>query len=264
MSTRLTGRVAVVVGAGSSAEGFGPGNGEAAALAYARDGARIAAVDMNAAAAGRTAQQVMAEGGSALAIAADASSAEAVAAMIAQVLAAYGRIDILHNNVGIEQLGGPVETPEEAWDRVHAVNLKSVFLACKHAIPVMERQGGGVITNISSIASVRWTGISYLAYSSSKAALNQVTRTIARQYAARRIRCNAILPGYLDTPHIRTLYAHLDAEAFAATQRERDAQCPMGHQGSAWDVAHAAVFLASDEARYITGNLLVVDGGVSL
>lgn len=164
MSTRLAGRVAVVVGAGSSAEGFGPSNGEAAALAYARDGALIAAVDMNAAAAGRTAQQVMAEGGRAVAIAADASSAAAVAAMIAQVLAAYGRIDILHNNVGIEQLGGPVETPEEAWDRVHAVNLKSVFLACKHAIPVMERQGGGVITNISSIASVRWTGISYLAY----------------------------------------------------------------------------------------------------
>ncbi len=251
---RLKNKVAVITGAGS-------GMGRAMAEAFAAEGARLVLADIS----GAQNEVAAALGDAAVAVHANVAEEADVRNMIATAEEKFGRLDILCNNAGFGGGMAPLhEQTTEAWDRVHAVNLKSVFLSCKHAIPVMERQGGGVITNISSIASVRWTGISYLAYSSSKAALNQVTRTIARQYAARQIRCNAILPGYLDTPHIRTLYAHLDADAFAATQRERDAHCPMGYQGSAWDVAHAAVFLASDDARYITGNLLIVDGGASL
>ena len=258
---RLLDKVALVIGGGSSADGFGWSNGQACALTFARHGAKVVVADIVADAAEKTAQEIRGEGGTAVSLKVDATRSADVAAAVDQTVATYGRLDILHNNVGIEYLGGPVETPEDAWDRVHATNLKSVFLACKYTLPVMERQGGGAIVNISSTSSLRWSGNSFLAYNSSKAALNQVTRIVARQYAPKNIRCNAVAPGFMDTPHVRTMYAGLSPEEFDKVMKQRDAKCPMGHQGTCWDVANAALFLASDEAAYITGNILVVDGG---
>ncbi len=160
------------------------------------------------------------------------------------------------------ELGGPLETTEASWDRVLAVNAKGMFLTCKQALPIMLEQRAGVILNISSIAGIRYTGVDYIAYAASKGAVNQLTQSLALQYAAHGIRVNAILPGLMNTPLIvegfRSQYA--DVEEMV---RARDAMCPMKKMGDAWDVAHAAVFLASDEAKYITGVLLPVDGGLT-
>ena len=184
--------------------------------------------------------------------------------MVEACLATYGRIDILHNNVGILEVGGCVEASEESWDRVNEVNLKSVFLTCKHVLPHMERQGGGAIVNISSVAGIRWLGVPYVSYSATKGAVNQLTQSIALQYARKKIRANAILPGFMETPMV----AHSLAETYAEGDIEkmvemRNQLCPTGKMGDAWDVAHAALFLASAEARYVTGTQLVVDGGLT-
>jgi len=262
---RLKGKTAVVVGAGSIGPGWG--NGKATAVTFAREGAQVFCVDRNRAAAVETAKIITGEGGTATAFAADASRAADIEAMVEACLGSYGRIDVLDNNVGIAEMGSVVEVSEDEWDRVFAVNLKSAFLAMKHVIPVMARQGGGSIINISSIASIRHLGISYVSYATSKAAMNQMTRTTAVQFAPQHIRVNAILPGLMKTPMVEhsaglaASYASGDVEAM---WRARDAQVPMGHMGEAWDVANAALFLASDESRYITGIELVVDGGVTL
>jgi NAD(P)-dependent dehydrogenase (short-subunit alcohol dehydrogenase family) len=254
-----------VVGSGSVGPGWG--NGKATAVLFAREGAQVFCADLNEAAARETVDIIRREGGAAEAFAADASKSADVSRMIAACLDRYGRVDVLQNNVGIAEVGGVVELPEETWDRVLAVNLKSCFLGMKHVIPVMERQGGGAIVNVSSIASIRYTGVPYASYYASKAAMNHLTRTTAVQYAPRKIRVNAVLPGLMKTPMVEKSvglaqsYAGGDTEAM---WRARDAQVPMGHMGDAWDVAHAALFLASDEARYITGIELVVDGGVTL
>ncbi len=262
MGTRLKDKIAIVTGAGTSGEGMG--NGKAAALLFAREGASVVAVDLNGEAAQQTANEIAAAGGQALAIAADVSRSADVRTIVDTTISRLGRIDVLHNNVGIEIAGDPVSTSEEDWDRVHAVNLKSVFMMCKYAIPHMERQGGGSIVNVSSVASIRWSPVPYFSYHTSKAALNHMTRVIARQYAAKHIRCNVVLLGMMDTPHIRTYYRDMSPEQVEEIMRRRDQYCPMGHQGTAWDAAQAALFLASDEARYITGAELVVDGGLTL
>ncbi|HEX2725860.1 MAG TPA: SDR family oxidoreductase [Beijerinckiaceae bacterium] len=265
MAGRLAGKVAMVVGAGSVGPGWG--NGKASAVLFAREGARVFCVDIDVAAAMETAEIIRGEGGMAEAHQADASKADQVATMVATCLARYERIDVLDNNVGIAEVGGVVELSEEAWDRVFAVNLKSCFLAMKHVIPVMERQAGGSIINISSIASIRYTGVPYATYYATKAAMNHLTRTTAVQYAAKHIRINAILPGLMKTPMVEKsagLAQSYGGGDVAAMWRARDAQVPMGHMGDAWDVANAALFLASDESRYVTGIELVVDGGVTL
>lgn len=262
MAERLKEKIAIVTGAGTS--GPGMGNGKAAALLFAREGATVVAVDLNEHAAAQTAQEIEAENGRAIAIAADISSSGDVRRIVDTSIERFGRIDVLHNNVGIEIPGDPISTTEEDWDRVHAVNLKSVFLLGKHVIPHMQRQGGGAIVNVSSVASIRWSPVPYFSYHTSKAALNHLTRVVARQYAADKIRCNAILLGMMDTPHIRTYYSDRSQEEVEQVMRMRDSYCPMGHMGNAWDAAYAALFLASDEARYITGVLLVVDGGLTL
>jgi NAD(P)-dependent dehydrogenase (short-subunit alcohol dehydrogenase family) len=262
---RLKGKTAVVVGAGSIGPGWG--NGKATAVTFAREGAQVFCVDRNGAAAEETVNIITGEGGKAAAFTADVSRAVEVEAMVAACLAAYGRIDVLDNNVGIAEMGSVVDVTEAEWDRVFAVNLKSAFLAMKHVIPVMVRQGGGSIINISSIASIRHTGVSYVTYAASKAAMNQMTRTTAVEFANRHVRVNAILPGLMKTPMVEhsaglaTSYASGDVEAM---WRARDAQVPMGNMGEAWDVAYAALFLASDESKYVTGIELVVDGGVTL
>jgi NAD(P)-dependent dehydrogenase (short-subunit alcohol dehydrogenase family) len=224
-------------------------------------------VDRNATAARETVEIIASEGCKATAFAADASRAADIEAMVAACLKAYGRIDVLDNNVGIAETGSVVEVSEADWDRVFAVNLKSAFLAMKHVIPVMTAQGGGSIINISSIASIRHLGISYVTYGTTKAAMNQMTRTTAVEFAAKNIRVNAILPGLMKTPMVEhsaglaASYAKGDIEAM---WRARDAQVPMGHMGDAFDVANAALFLASDESKYVTGIELVVDGGITL
>ena len=262
MAGRLDGKVAMVVGAGSSGPGWG--NGKAAAVLFAREGARVFCVDINLAAAEETAALIHGEGGTAEACRADVAKAGEVAAMVARCLEAFGRIDVLDNNVGILELGGPVELSEAGWDRVFDVNVKSMFLTCKHVLPIMVAQGGGAIVNIASIAAIRDIGVPYVAYNASKGAVLSFTRAVALQYARQGIRANAILPGLMNTPMIveplKGAYAGGDVDEMI---RIRDAQCPTGKMGDAWDVAYAALFLASDEAKYITAIELVVDGGIT-
>lgn len=257
---RLQDKIALVFGAGSVAAGLG--NGKATAIAFAREGARVIAVDRDPSAARETADMIAAEGGRCIAIAADVTDAASVKSAVDSCLKAHGRIDILQNNVGFASLGGPVEMDEAVWDESMRVNLKGLFLTCKHVLPIMEAQGSGVITNISSIASIRWLGTAYISYSASKAGVNQFTQAIALQYARKGIRANAILPGMMDTPTARaSLGATFTDEADLVAKR--NALCPTGKMGDAWDVAWASVFLASDEAKYITGVALPVDGGMT-
>ncbi|MCB1471881.1 MAG: SDR family oxidoreductase [Rhodobiaceae bacterium] len=265
MLGRLNGKVALVVGAGSVGPGWG--NGKATATLFAREGAVVCCADINLAAAEETAEIIRGEGGRAVAVACNVAVAAEVEAMVKACIDAFGPIDILDNNVGLAQVGGVVELPEADWDRVMDVNLKGAYLTMKHVIPVMVENGGGSIVNISSIAGIRYTGVPYATYYASKSALNHLTRTTAVEYAARKVRVNAILPGLMKTPMVEKsaglaqAYAKGDVEAMWA---ERDRQVPMGHMGDAWDVAHAALYLASDESKYVTGIELVVDGGITL
>ncbi|MXN65865.1 glucose 1-dehydrogenase [Stappia sp. GBMRC 2046] len=265
MAGRLADKVALVVGAGSIGPGWG--NGKAAAVLFAREGARVVCADIDEAAAEETRSIIEGEGGSAISVRCDVTKSSDVEAMVARTVDIYGTIDILDNNVGIAEVGGVVELPEKEWDRVNAVNLKSVFLTMKHVIPVMRTAGGGSIVNISSIASIRYTGVPYATYYATKAAVNHLTRTTAVQYAGEHIRVNAVLPGLMKTPMVEKAAGLADAYAEGDVEemwRVRDAQVPMGHMGDAWDVAHAALFLASDESKYVTGIELVVDGGITL
>lgn len=265
MADRLAGKVALVVGAGSSGPGWG--NGKATAALFAREGAKVMCVDRNADAAAETASIIESEGGEAKTFQADVTSQDDIKAMVEATMKAWGRIDILDNNVGIAETGGVVETTEEQWDFVHAVNLKSAFLSMKHVIPIMVDQGGGSIINISSIAGIAYTGVPYCTYYSTKAAMNHLTRTTARQYAKDHVRVNAVLPGLMKTPMVAAatgLVSQYGAGDVEATWAARDKQCPMGHMGDAWDVAYAALFLASDESKYVTGLEMVVDGGITL
>lgn len=259
---RLTDKVAVVIGAGSVGPGWG--NGKATAVLFAREGAKVLCVDINEKAANETAGIIADEGGTAAVQRADVTKADQVEALTKRALDLWGRIDVLDNNVGILAVGGPVEQSEADWDRVMDANIKAMFLTCKHVLPVMERQGAGAIVNIASIAGIRWLGVPYVSYHASKAAVIQFTKVVALQYATKGIRANAILPGFMDTPMyvepLKGAYAGGDIEEM---KRIRASQCPTGKMGDAWDVAHAALFLASDEAKYITGTELVVDGGLT-
>lgn len=260
MSKRLDERVALVIGAGSVGPGWG--NGKASAVAYARNGAKVACIDVNAAAAEETAEIIKQEGGTACAMACDVTKNGDVARVIDHALRKFKRIDILHNNVGHAKMGGPIELSEDDWDREIDLNLKGIFLATKHVLPLMLKQKKGVVTNISSVAGHRYVGYDYASYYAAKGGVNQLTIGLALQYAKSGIRVNAIMPGLMDTPLI---YQQISG-AYGSTQEmveRRHAATPMGRMGTAWDVAHAAVFLASEEAQYITGVCLPVDGGMS-
>lgn len=262
MSGRLAGKVAIVVGAGQT-PGDTMGNGRAAAILFAREGAQVVAVDRDVSSAEETVRMILAEGGRAWATRADATREQDCAAFIAECVERHGRVDVLHNNVGIGSGdAGPAHLDESAWDRILQVNLKSVVLPCKHALPVMRRQRAGAIVNISSIAAVCATPL--VAYKVSKAGINAYTQSLAIGNAQYGIRANAVMPGLMNTPMaIEGISAALGIDKEDLIRR-RDAQVPLGGKmGTAWDVAHAALFLASDEARFITGVTLPVDGGQS-
>ena len=262
MGERLKGKAAIVTGAGSILAGMG--NGKATAIVFAREGARVMAVDYNLEAAEQTKQMIDEEGGECITFKADVSKASDCKNMVETCVKTFGRIDILHNNVGMGGYGGPVETSEEIWDKTMTINLKGMFLTCKYALPYMEKQGSGVIINISSISGIRVQPAPSIAYACSKAGVVALTREVALQYAAKGIRVNAISPGLMKTPMVEFYnpQAYGDGDVELMWQR-RDAMCPTGKQGEPWDVAYAALFLASDEAKYITGTTLLVDGGIS-
>ena len=262
MCQRLKDKVAIVVGAGST-PGDTMGNGRATAILFAREGAKVMLVDRRLDSAEETKTMIDEEGGESFAFEADVTKAENCRHMAEKCVEMYGRIDILHNNVGIDGIGGPVELSEERWNSVLDTNLKSMFLTCKYVLPYMEKQGGGAIVNVSSLGAIRFPPYSQLSYGASKAGVNALTQSIAKQYANQDIRANALMPGLINTPMaIEGISERLgiDKQDFI---RMRDAAVPMQRQGDAWDVAYAALFLASDEARYITGTLLPVDGGLS-
>ena len=262
---RLQDRVAIVVGAGQS-PGEGVGNGRATAITFAREGAKVVCVDRDLKSAQETVDMIGANQGTAVAFKADVTKDADLKAMVADTHARWGRIDILHNNVGVSISGGDAELldiTEEAFDRCVAINLKSCILAAKHVIPIMREQKSGVIINISSMAVI--TTYPYVAYKATKAAMVSFTEQLAYQNAQYNIRANVILPGLMNTP----MAVDTRAREFKKTRGEieamRDAQVPLRKKmGTGWDVANAALFLASDEANFITGVTLPVDGGASV
>lgn len=259
---RLKDKVAIVVGAGQT-PGDTIGNGRATAILFAREGARVLLLDRNLESALETKSMIEQEGGTAAAFEADVTRESDCSALVQACLSAYGRVDILHNNVGIGTGdAGPTHLSEESWQRIFDVNLKSMFLTCKHVLPLMREQGAGSIINISSVAAVCSVGM--LAYKTSKAGVNALTHSLAMGNARYGIRVNAIMPGLMNTPMAIEGISRARGVPREQLIRERDAQVPLGAKmGTAWDVAYAALFLASDEAKFITGVLLPVDGGQS-
>lgn len=263
MSGRLAGKVALVSGAGQT-PGETLGNGRATAVLFAREGASVVCADRVLARAREAVDQIEAEGGAAIAVEADVTRAEACVAMVEAACARFGGLDILVNNVGIGGGDGPVhKIDEDAFDRILRVNLKGAVLATRAALSPMRAAGRGCIVNVSSLASA--AGGFQVAYEVSKAALNRLTTSTAQSNASRGVRCNAVLPGFIDTPMAVEGIAAAQGRPVAEVRAERDARVPLGGKmGEAWDVAFACLFLASDEAKFITGALLPVDGGMGV
>jgi NAD(P)-dependent dehydrogenase (short-subunit alcohol dehydrogenase family) len=261
MGNRLQDRVAIVTGAGSVGPGWG--NGRATAVLFAREGAQVLVVDREEAAARHTAALIGEEGGSAAVCGADVTDAASVSAMLARCIECFGRVDVLHNNVGGSITGGPVEMSAQDFRAQLELNLTSVFLTCKAVLPVMEAQRSGAIVNVGSIGGMRHLGHDHVGYSAAKAGLVEFTRQIAVRYGPQGIRCNTVIPGMIDTPLLEHRVSRQPGRADLATLHEQARQrVPLGRRGDAWDVAHAALFLACDESRYITGTEILVDGGL--
>ncbi len=259
---RLANKIAIVIGAGQG-PGSGMGNGRATVLRFAQEGAKVVAVDRDLASAEETAALVAKDGGACVAFEADATREAALAAAIAETHRRFGRVDILHYNVGVSIAGGdavPTEITEEAFDRICAINLRGCVMAVKHVLPIMRAQAGGSIINISSVAA--YENYPYVGYKATKSAMIEFTKQIAIQNAEYGVRANAILPGLMDTPMAVDTRARATNRSRAEVAAERDARVPLRRRmGTAWDVANAALFLASDEANFITGVALPVDGG---
>ncbi|SDW98610.1 NAD(P)-dependent dehydrogenase, short-chain alcohol dehydrogenase family [Variovorax sp. YR634] len=262
MSLRFENKIAIVTGAGCVGAGWG--NGRAIAVRLAQEGARVLAVDRDRARLDETLELAGDVRASITPWVCDVTNSESVAAMAAACLDAYGTIDVLVNNVGGSAAGGPVELPEETWDLQVDTNLKSVFLTCKHVLPTMLAKGAGSIVNISSTSGLRWTGSAQVAYAATKAGVIQMSRVIAVQHAAKGVRVNSVVPGQLHTPMVETRLAKQraggDVDALLAQRQKR---IPLGFMGDGRDTASAVLFLASDEARFITGTELIVDGGMT-
>ena len=263
MADRLKGKTAVVVGAGQT-PGETIGNGRATAMLFAREGARVLCVDRRLGSAEETVAMITTEGGEAFAFEADISREADCAALIAEAGARLGRLDILHNNVGVGAGDSSIQRLDrENWERILSVNLTGMWLTIKHALPVMKAQGGGAIVNISSVAAIAPANI--IAYEVSKAGVNKLTTSTAALNARHNIRCNAIMPGLMDTPMAVQGYSASRGESVETIRAARNARVPLGGKmGEAWDTAFAALFLASDEAKFITGQILAVDGGASV
>lgn len=262
MSKRLDGKVAVIIGAGCVGPGWG--NGRATAFRFVEEGASVLAVDNSEKALLETIERVAPLDGIMETYIGDATKSQSVSSMIAACMSRFGRLDILVNNVGGSKKGGPVDLSEEDWDSQIDQNLKSVFLGCKYAIPELEKDGGGAIVNIASTSGTRWTGSAQVAYAATKAGVIQLSKVVAMEYASKKIRVNAIAPGQLHTPMVEARLAGQRTGGDVDTLlKQRLARIPLGFMGDGNDTANAAVFLASEEARFITGTELVVDGGMT-
>jgi short-subunit dehydrogenase len=265
---RLKGKVALVIGGGSIGEGWG--NGKAAAFVYAREGARVVVVDLRLEAAQETVALIHQAGGEARALSGDMTKEDDVAGVVEETMRLHGRIDVLHNNVGGSGTGKHLGNMTlEDWNVTMARNVTSAMLTCRAVAPIMAQQGGGSIINVSSISSIRYLNLPTAVYSAAKGALNELTRNIAIHHAPKQIRANCVLPGYIDTPFITRkvggrpnyeLKGFTSAEDYAAA---RNAIIPMRRMGTGFDVAYAALYFASDDSAYVTGQMLVVDGGVT-
>lgn len=259
---RFEGKAAIVTGAGCVGDGWG--NGRAIAVRLAEEGAHVLAVDRDPARLEQTLALAGAARESIRPWTGDVTSSDRLAAMAAECMDAFGRIDVLVNNVGGSAPGGPVEMDEAVWDLQVDVNLKSVFLACKHVLPAMRKQRSGAIVNIASTSGLRWTGSAQVAYAATKAGVIQLSRVVAVQHAADGIRVNTVVPGQLHTPMVEARLAKQraggDVEALLAQRQKR---IPLGFMGDGRDTAAAVLYLASDEARFVTGTEIVVDGGMT-
>jgi len=262
MPGRLADKVAIVTGAGCVGPGWG--NGRATAVLFAQEGAKVFAVDKDEDAMTETLARALEAGGELVTHQCDVTVASEVAKMVEACRQKFGRIDILVNNVGGSAAGGPVELSEERWDGQIDYNLKSVFLTCKYVLPLMEAQGSGAIVNTASTSGLRWSGSAQVGYAASKAGVIQFSRVTAVQYAAKGIRVNTVVPGQLHTPMLEArLAGQRTGGDVAALIRQRVARIPLGFMGDGRDTAYAALFLASDEARFVTGTEIVVDGGMT-
>lgn len=260
-SSRLVGKVALVSGGGSSGPGWSIGKACCATLA--RHGAIVCVLDANLDAANDALSAVRALGAQGIALQADVADPVAMEDAVQAVMSQYGRLDIFQANAGIGKVGGPEDTALADWERIQKVNVDSLLIASRLILPIMVKQGGGSVITVSSVAGLRYLGFPHLAYNVTKAAIIQFARMIAQQYAGQGIRANTVVPGLIDTPRVRNTVASMySADDFDAAKGARDRQVPMGRMGSPWEVANAVAFLVSDEASYITGTELVVDGGL--
>ncbi|MCD2115079.1 MULTISPECIES: SDR family NAD(P)-dependent oxidoreductase [Rhodococcus] len=260
----LENKIALVVGAGT--DGDGVGLGRATAIIFAREGAHVVCADVSVESAERTAEMIRAEGHRADSCHVDVTDEQQVKAVIDTVVQTHGRLDVLHNNVGIATAGGVTDLAVDDWGKGLALNLTGAFFSMRHAIPHMVAAGGGSIVNISSAAAAGWSGVPYAAYYAGKAGLEHLSRTTAVEFASQGVRVNVVQPGLIKTPMVARSAGVADAYAdgdIEAMWSKRNAQTPMGHMGEAWDVAHASLFLASERAKYISGAVLPVDGALT-
>jgi NAD(P)-dependent dehydrogenase (short-subunit alcohol dehydrogenase family) len=262
MTARLKGKVALITGAGSVGPGWG--NGRAMTIRFAQEGAQVFATDIDETRLDETLSYAGDEKANIQKGFVDVMQSSSIEKMVQECLQRFGRIDILVNNVGGSAKGGPVEMTEEVWDTQVDYNLKSVFLTCKYVLPGMIQQGSGAIINMASTSGMRWTGSAQIAYAATKAGIIQFSKVLAVQYAKQNIRVNTIVPGQLHTPMVETRLAKQRTGGDIATILEqRQARIPLPFMGDGMDTANAAVFLASEEARFITGTEIVIDGGMS-
>ncbi len=263
MTGRLQDRITIVTGAGCVGPGWG--NGRATAVRFAEEGAKIFAVDRDLDSVKETVERVKAAGSEIVTHQCDVTGANSVEVMVKTCLDRFGRIDVLVNNVGGSAAGGPVEMSEEVWDAQIDSNLKSVFLTLKHVLPVMEKQKAGAVVNIASTSGLRWTGAAQVGYAATKAGVIQLSRVVAVQYADKGIRVNTVVPGQLHTPMVEARLAGQRAGGDVdALLKSRLKRIPIGFMGDGRDTANAVLFLASDEARFITGTEIIVDGGMTV
>jgi NAD(P)-dependent dehydrogenase (short-subunit alcohol dehydrogenase family) len=263
MQPRFTDKVVLITGAGCVGPGWG--NGRAAAVRFAEEGARVFAVDRDLERVKETLERAQGLAGAMRPFEADVTDAKSVAAMVGACMKEFGRIDVLLNNVGGSAAGGPIEMSEDVWDSQVDLNLKSVFLTCKHVLPHMVQQKGGAVVNMSSAAAIRWTGAAQVAYAATKAGVLQMSKAIAIQHAGSGIRVNCVIPGQMHTPMVEVRLAKQRAGGdVEAILKQRQARIPLGFMGDGRDTAAAVLFLASDDARFITGIEIVVDGGMTV